>query len=200
MKSWILAGALGLTAVLGSSSDQAKALNFDFSFTNVVGNVAGTVTGQIDGLASSGTSAATAIYVYSYPAGLNSFGSYLTPFNVLAWSGTVNENSFTVSGGVVTSAFFSIISANGINDQLYLNSACACQYGTGHTNFLDIGSNDSRYVWNVGNLGASDGLIITSASATPLPSTWTMLIAGFAGLGFFAYRGTKKNSAAVAAG
>ena len=33
---------------------------------------------------------------------------------------------------------------------------------------------------------------------TPLPSTWTMLIAGFAGLGFFAYRGTKKSSAAIA--
>jgi len=34
---------------------------------------------------------------------------------------------------------------------------------------------------------------------TPLPSTWTMLIAGFVGLGFFAYRGTKKNSATLAA-
>jgi hypothetical protein len=34
---------------------------------------------------------------------------------------------------------------------------------------------------------------------TPLPSTWTMLIAGFAGLGFFAYRGTKKDAAALAA-
>jgi hypothetical protein len=38
-----------------------------------------------------------------------------------------------------------------------------------------------------------------TASATPLPSTWTMLLAGFVGLGFFAYRGTKKNSAALAA-
>jgi hypothetical protein len=36
-------------------------------------------------------------------------------------------------------------------------------------------------------------------TATPLPSTWTMLIAGFLGLGFFAYRGSKKGSAAVAA-
>ncbi len=35
--------------------------------------------------------------------------------------------------------------------------------------------------------------------ATPLPSTWTMLIAGFVGVGFFAYRGTKKGSAASAA-
>jgi hypothetical protein len=33
-----------------------------------------------------------------------------------------------------------------------------------------------------------------SISQTPLPSTWTMLIAGFAGFGFLAYRGTKKNT------
>ena len=38
-----------------------------------------------------------------------------------------------------------------------------------------------------------------SVTTTPLPSTWTMLIAGFAGLGFFAYRGTKKNAATLAA-
>ena len=36
-------------------------------------------------------------------------------------------------------------------------------------------------------------------SQTPLPSTWTMLLAGFAALGFFAYRGSKKSSAIVAA-
>ncbi len=39
---------------------------------------------------------------------------------------------------------------------------------------------------------------IDNVALTPLPSTWTMLIAGFVGLGFFAYRGTK-NSAATAA-
>ncbi len=38
-----------------------------------------------------------------------------------------------------------------------------------------------------------------TATATPLPSTWTMLIAGFAVCGFFAYRGSKKGSAALAA-
>jgi hypothetical protein len=35
---------------------------------------------------------------------------------------------------------------------------------------------------------------------TPLPSTWTMLIAGFIGLGFVAYQGTKKDTAAIAVG
>jgi hypothetical protein len=41
------------------------------------------------------------------------------------------------------------------------------------------------------NLTATNGSLAT----TPLPSTWTMLIAGFVCLGFFAYRGTKKNAA-----
>jgi hypothetical protein len=36
-------------------------------------------------------------------------------------------------------------------------------------------------------------------SATPLLATWTMLIAGFVGLGFFAYRGTMNHSANIAA-
>jgi len=43
------------------------------------------------------------------------------------------------------------------------------------------------------------GLDNVSVAQTPLPSTWTMLIAGFVGLGFFAYRGTKKNAASLAA-
>ncbi len=34
---------------------------------------------------------------------------------------------------------------------------------------------------------------------TPLPATWTMLIAGFLGLGLFAYRGSKKGAAAIVA-
>ena len=34
---------------------------------------------------------------------------------------------------------------------------------------------------------------------TPLPSTWTMLIAAFIGLGFFAYRGTARKAAKIAA-
>jgi hypothetical protein len=35
--------------------------------------------------------------------------------------------------------------------------------------------------------------------ATPLPSTWLMLLSGFLGLGFLAYRGTKKRTAIAAA-
>jgi hypothetical protein len=37
------------------------------------------------------------------------------------------------------------------------------------------------------------------ATVTPLPSTWLMLLSGFVGLGFIAYRGTNKRSAVIAA-
>jgi hypothetical protein len=41
--------------------------------------------------------------------------------------------------------------------------------------------------------------LVSSVTTTPLPSTWTTLIAGFVGLSFFAYLGTKKNGAGLAA-
>ena len=44
-----------------------------------------------------------------------------------------------------------------------------------------------------------NGSYTGTLAATPLPSTWTMLIAGFLGLGLFAYRGTTNRSAAAAA-
>jgi hypothetical protein len=49
---------------------------------------------------------------------------------------------------------------------------------------------------NIGNL--LDNVTLSTVS-TPLPSTWTMLIAGFVGLGFLAFRGTKKGVVAIAA-
>jgi hypothetical protein len=43
-----------------------------------------------------------------------------------------------------------------------------------------------------------DNVGVSPITTTPLPSTWTMLIVGFIGLGLFAHRGTKKNSVALA--
>lgn len=171
-------GFAALAAALVAVAAPAAAVSVTYSFTNTVGNVSGTVFGHIDGLVDNATSAATAVWVDSYPAGL---GNYSTPFNVLAWTGgAVNENSFTMAGGLVTAAFFSIVGANGTLDQLYLNSACNCAYSTGHTNFLDIGTHDTLYVWNVGNLGARDGLLIPGANpGVPDAASWSMLIAGF---------------------
>ena len=51
-----------------------------------------------------------------------------------------------------------------------------------------------------GGYWLADNLVFTTdVVVTPLPATWLMLLGGFAGLGFFAYRGTRKDSAAFAA-
>ena len=48
-----------------------------------------------------------------------------------------------------------------------------------------------------------DSIIVSdflgNSAAAPLPTTWIMLLSGFIGLGFFAYRGTKNNLATLAA-
>ncbi len=50
--------------------------------------------------------------------------------------------------------------------------------------------------WYNDNTGS---FTVSGVSLTPLPSAWTMLIAGFFGLGFLAHRRTKKNGAALVA-
>ena len=54
-------------------------------------------------------------------------------------------------------------------------------------------------IFNTAGVGDFVGNDLTiNLTTTPLPSTWTMLIAGFVGLSFFAYRGSKKHSVALA--
>jgi hypothetical protein len=69
---------------------------------------------------------------------------------------------------------------------------------------LALGGTDpiSNFLYADGPFGIPTSPIVGftgSVSTTPLPSTWAMLIAGFVGLGFFAYRGSKKNSVALSA-
>jgi hypothetical protein len=54
----------------------------------------------------------------------------------------------------------------------------------------DVGDNSRNYF---------EGPNMEFVAATPLPSTWTMLIAGFVGLGFLAWSGSKKSAATMAA-
>jgi hypothetical protein len=82
----------------------AGAVNFIFSFTNSTGNVPGTVTGEILGLLDNSTSPAAHIIINSYPGAFNP-----TPFSPpVDASAFPNQflNSFTVTGGVITSAKF----------------------------------------------------------------------------------------------
>ena len=60
---------------------------------------------------------------------------------------------------------------------------------SGQLTFTDLGPADQQ-----GDL--LDNVVV---STTPLPSAWTMMFIGFAGLGYFAYRGSKKASGSIVA-
>ncbi len=54
------------------------------------------------------------------------------------------------------------------------------------------------FTWYYGLREVIDPIDNQGLVFTPLPSTWTLMLCGFAGLGLFAYRGAKNRSAAVA--
>ena len=199
MKARMAGAILGLT-LLGALSGEAQAvsLNFDFSITNdpTWGNVNGTVTGEVFGLVNNATSSATSVEVFTWPAGLIPLASqpyYTAPIQATTWANQF-ENSFTVVAGVVTSGGFHADNATAVSDldRLYLNGNGPCVSGP-TCSFLSLGSNDSQYVW-----ATSNSFTQFTPTATPLPATWTMMLIGFVGLGFFAYRGTKNRSVATA--
>jgi hypothetical protein len=101
--------------------------------------------------------------------------SALDPFVIVA-----GGPSIEYSGGPITSC--------------PVNGVCGAE-GNGTIEFLGTFSSIS---WTNPQFENWYGFTVGVAS-TPLPSTWTMLIAGFIALGFFAYRGTKKGSAAMVA-
>ena len=77
-----------------------------------------------------------------------------------------------------------------------------------YTATVDLTSGSTYFLSFDTTSGANSGGVViadvslsntTGLSAAPLPSTWTMLIAGFLGLGFMAFRGAKRSSAALAA-
>jgi hypothetical protein len=102
------------------------------------------------------------------------------------------------AGTTDTNPFFNVsIDGSPVLALNYLAPGTYTEYNFSFTgsgsDILSIGGNTSPSEWFV------DDISITGAVATtPLASTWTMLIAGFVGLGFSVYSGMKKNAAAIA--
>lgn len=87
-----------------------------------------------------------------------------------------------------TYPYFIVASPDGCE----ITTSCNYALGPGNTTLVE-------YMTPGGGSQVSGDWVTTTAAstATPLPSTWTMLIAGLVGIGFFAYRG-KRHSAAIA--
>ena len=110
----------------------------------------------------------------------SSVGTYTDPVGAFALAGfflgAVDINPFKIGSRYTvtvpfgaTALFFGLPDANGFN---------------GPSGFY--GDNDGSFVVNV-------------TAAVPEPSTWAMMILGFAGIGFMAYRRSRKNTMALTA-
>jgi hypothetical protein len=176
---WIVTA---LSAVLASAPSHA--FTVDFSIVNTLGNVPGIVTGQIILPSANGTGeAASEVFIDTAPSTIITDASISLPFNILSAPEGPYSNLFNVSGGQITSVAFNPFDAtSGGNLGLYFNT-----------------SGTDELVLEGGPYYEIVQASFVTFSAAPLPSTWTMLIVGFVGLGFIAYRGTKKATAALSA-
>jgi hypothetical protein len=176
------------------ASVPSYAATFDFSFTNQFGIAAlgATVTGEIEGLSANGNSqAASAIYITGDQSGLINSGD-LSTYDLLAnRDGSYSyADSFNVTNGQITSVTLQVYDA--YNSTNFGGGLLELYMVTGGTYILqEFTTAESEVV--------ASSVTFSEISSTPLPPTWTMLIAGLVGLGFFACRGTKNGAAAIAA-
>ena len=70
---------------------------------------------------------------------------------------------------------------------------------SGYTSFSGSAPGTVPDIYGAPNWFSSANMQFSAVGATPLPSTWLMLLSGFVGLGYFAYRGTKKRTALAVA-
>jgi hypothetical protein len=188
ISSATLATAVVVGAALVSIAPAAKATTYNFSFVDATDGVTATGTiGVVGGFATSGTGTVT-----SPPTGSGKSLTLLTGSGVFSerWGGTdlIVDNVVPLNGNGL---LFGVGPAGTFAGTL-----------TGYEFGVNIWSNGGSsytlfYANSAGGSGGYNGTF--SLTATPLPSTWTMLIAGFVGVGFLAYRGTKKGTAAIAA-
>lgn len=120
-----------------------------------------------------------AAYAYGPIAGPSNFGS-----GSLAWANSATGDLIGVS---------SSISVLGVPLGYLSGSPLSGTATFDNTTLADLGLTDGTYTWTWGSGDHADSLTLEiGASAitagVPEPSTWAMMILGFCGIGFLAYR------------
>jgi hypothetical protein len=211
-------GLIATAALLAASSMNASANTYDFTYTfsdtgssysgyEIVGSFTGTpsVSNSNDVIDISNVSAKLlnsgagvvipslgplSVYSYIGPPNQGGPGNFQSGGAVASFNGF--DNNFVFGNGTFSAwnDYFYIIQPwyNGGPGSTYI----AAQFYT--SNGTTLPGNYIDY-YNGQYLPSQFTL-----AQTPLPSTWTMMLLGFVGLGFFVYRGAKTNLAALPAG
>jgi hypothetical protein len=166
-------------------------------------------TGNFTGWTQFGDTSATNVALSCFDSGCPTDGSYLAYFGPVGGNGGISQLLSTGAGTYQVS--FDLSNDQGSFFSAYLGASNLITFGsvasfgvtpysflvgTSGPETLSFTFSDPPAYYTLDNVNVS---LVSATATTPLPSTWLMLLSGFVGLGFFAYRGTKKNSAALAA-
>ncbi len=154
---------------LAAVSSGAQTLNIYVTATNEFPLPPGFLSSFTSNALTSGWSLTETTYVTTCPGGVCPVGTTTgaaAPAGLFGTANTLDTTSF---------------SAIGTNMQIAANPGLAAPY--------EITEDYTIVATSANNTTGASGTI--DVSATPLPSTWTMLIASLLGLGLFAYRGSK---------
>lgn len=171
-KMWVV---LLLLLLVGIGTPNARADNFEFSFTNTIGTVAGTVTGEIFGLTNDGVPGpASDVIINSYPSLFYSEpGIGTPPVNTDSW--LVSANLFTESGGAISAACYG---ANIDEDTFVLSTSLFCSgFGGELDSYAPPGGNVLVLV------PPAFSPIVSSPSSIPEPSSGGLMLIGVGLLG-----------------
>jgi hypothetical protein len=197
MKNRFIVGVVFATAVVAgaalvSFAPAANATVYNYNFTSVDGLL--TANGQVTVVPNGLNLEVTGITGAVSGTGIESFVGTQTITGI-----QVNGAFPSVSTSPDGAWYFDSVAYLG-NPHLDIDGVVFYTTAAGSWNLYgNSPSNYSLWEWT-----PAGGYVVQetgnfTASPTPLPSTWLMLLSGFVGLGFFAYRGTKKNAAAIAA-
>jgi len=194
--------ALAAAVVAGAGVGQANATTYEFSFSYSGTFGGGSVSGSGDLF---GTSLGGGNYLLTGGSGTSTEAGNLTLEPAGTWINTLSPSVDLISDNILSAPGNPPVPANPALDGdgiVFLGSTLPLT--SQYINIWGNGTNNYTYFNNYnGPFPAVNGTLasftVSYIGVTPLPSTWTMLIAGFVGLGFFAYRGSKKNVAAIAA-
>ena len=149
-------------------------------------HVAGTVTGELIGLADSGWSFPTAILITSDESALDIASNLITNFLLKV------GNGFDVSGGQIVGADALLNFFDPVGGDFQFRFDSISDGTPTHLNLLFWNGGGGPIV-GTGNQGGFAGTTYTAVAAVPEPSTWAMVLFGFAGIGFMAYRRSRKD-------
>lgn len=174
-KHLIAVAIAGLTVFLSSGGAYATSVSPEVLFT-ITSDTEPTLTFEVPQSPPPTTYRGGSYFEIAAPITVNGLADGEDDFNFYD-EGAVDQLSdlrfFTSLGGITSPQFFT---------------------GTAQSPTFLLGTFTGLYT---DSTGAVETAIIT-INPTPLPSTWLMLLSGFVGLGYFAYRGMTKNVSALA--